>query len=97
MLIDIISSMSFKKSISFVGAMLLLKSTVSFGQQEVGCFVPGECLQSLFLEVNATETPQQCLEFCQVKKCVHEKSYQYKEAEKNQNRNLKSGRSKLKK
>ena len=35
-------------------------------QGSIGCFTQGECLQSLYLEVNRTATPEECLAYCQV-------------------------------
>ena len=32
---------------------------------DIGCFIPGECTQSLFLDYSNAEDAQACLEFCQ--------------------------------
>ena len=49
-------------------AFLLVAPTLSMAQSEpiIGCFVDGECTQSLYLEVSPAETPDECLEICQV-------------------------------
>ena len=41
------------------------------GQNHIGCFVPGECIRSYYVAVNATQTPDECLEACIVKLELH--------------------------
>ena len=58
---------------NLVKAHLLLTITIAIidgrnCQVLEGCFVPGECVQSPFLEVTVTSTPEQCLLFCQVRR-----------------------------
>ena len=50
-----------------VPALLLLSKPASFQiLDEIGCYVQGECLQSLYIEVNATSSSNECLQLCQV-------------------------------
>ena len=44
----------------------LLFYFVSAQESSIGCFVPGECVQSFSIAIDFTSDPQQCLEFCQV-------------------------------
>ena len=41
--------------------------SVAKGEDTIGCFNQGECLQSLFIAVNSTDTAEQCLEICKVR------------------------------
>ena len=36
------------------------------GQTNVGCFVPGECIRSFYVDVTATDYPEECLDTCVV-------------------------------
>ena len=49
--------------------LLALVGLVAFvsGQSPIGCFTEGECLESLYLEVNRTQTPEECLQLCKVR------------------------------
>ena len=49
-------------------ALLACVAVVSGQVETVGCFVNGECTQSLFTAVNRTATPEECLQYCQVHK-----------------------------
>ena len=51
---------------AFLLATCLIQTSL---QQEIGCYIQGECLQSPYTGVNRTETPQQCLSYCQVQYC----------------------------
>ena len=53
------------KSKIFIPSIFLI-STVNAQVDSIGCFVPGECVQSHSLAFNGTSDPWQCLEFCQV-------------------------------
>ena len=49
---------------------LVIASLVSmtWGQvQSIGCFEEGECIQSVSLGFNRTSSPQECLQYCQVR------------------------------
>ena len=48
--------------------LLLSNFNLSKCEVEIGCFVPGECLQSLYTSRINTGTPEECLEHCQVLK-----------------------------
>ena len=49
-----------------VPLMLLVSLPALLAQDnEIGCFVEGECVDSLFLDFSETEDAQGCLEFCQ--------------------------------
>ena len=57
------------RSLLFIACFWLLmqnKEVSSQGLDEIGCYVAGECLQSLFVEVNRTETATECLQQCKV-------------------------------
>ena len=46
--------------------LLMLVGTLHAQSSDgIGCFVPGECAQSLFIDYSEAEGPQACLEFCQ--------------------------------
>ena len=50
----------------FACAIIALTLGQLNGQDSVGCFVPGECTNALFLDyTNEAEDAQACLEFCQ--------------------------------
>ena len=53
------------KQICAVLVLGLIQTTL--GQiPEIGCFVPGECLFSSFVEANSTGSASECLDYCQV-------------------------------
>ena len=37
-------------------------------QAQIGCFVDGECTQSLNVHLNTTHSVEECLAYCQVRK-----------------------------
>ena len=51
-------------------ALLLLD--ISTAQEEIGCFVQGECLNSHLLAVTPVVAPEQCLEVCLVSLLIFE-------------------------
>ncbi len=56
--------------VSFTRVFYLEKNYVSQDDDDkVGCFVEGECLDSLLLTEISAETPEDCLVLCQVRIC----------------------------
>ena len=54
---------------SLIALLLALSLTIDKAEcqlESIGCFVTGECIQSFSAGINITNTPQECLEFCQV-------------------------------
>ena len=47
---------------SFCGSLAQLET--------IGCFVPGECMQSAFTDLDVVATASDCLAFCKVR-CLH--------------------------
>ena len=45
----------------------LLLPSISRAQQEIGCFVQGECLDSFFVGITSVDTPEACLGVCLVR------------------------------
>ncbi len=52
-----------KLSIVSIVCILFMQCVIS--QDTIGCFVEGECFQSLYIDEEATEDEFECLEFCQ--------------------------------
>ena len=46
--------------------IVFTRSVRGQGDVEIGCFVPGECQQSLFVDLNKTDSAAECLQFCKV-------------------------------
>ena len=52
----------------YITAILVMCCLVPVAKgQSIGCFTPGECLQSLYIEINMTQTPEECLRHCKVR------------------------------
>ncbi len=47
-----------------VGLLFLLFVTVASGQDDIGCFVPGECVESVALTELDVVLPSECLSAC---------------------------------
>ena len=47
-----------------VGLLFLLLVAVAFGQDDIGCFAPGECVESVALTELAADLPSECLSAC---------------------------------
>ena len=47
-----------------VGLLFLLFVTVASGQDDIGCFVPGECVESVALTEMGAVLPSECLSAC---------------------------------
>ena len=48
-------------------AIFMQSSSSSIAQQEIGCFVQGECLNSFYLRITSADTPEACLDECWVR------------------------------
>ena len=48
-------------------AIFMESSYSSSAQQEIGCFVQGECLNSFYLGITSADTPEACLDECWVR------------------------------
>ena len=56
-----------KAPLSTIVLVLLVWAKPTLAQVEsLGCYVEGECVQSLLAAINRTDTPQQCLQYCKV-------------------------------
>ena len=50
------------KILSFCGVFIAFFSQEVLGQDDIGCFVDGECLQSPYFGIGNTITQQECLQ-----------------------------------
>ena len=44
--------------------LILLSIPATFGQDDIGCYVPGQCLRSLILNKSIVDSPEECLANC---------------------------------
>ena len=62
--------LQFRENMNMIITAAVLSLTIvpliSAQLTSIGCFLPGECAESLTTAVNLTSSAQECLEFCQV-------------------------------